>query len=366
MNSVVLADNRSDNLTCLPGWRIPASKPTTLEDCCLIVATYGRPAEVSALMQTLAAMSDVPAELVIVDGSPEDETERALLRLCRNTQLAFELIYVHSPKGLTRQRNAGVDISTRPILFFLDDDALPAKDYFTALRRVFVEDVGATIAAAGAFLMNAIDTPIARRWRIRHALRLIPRCAPLTYNDVGASAPSGVLKVFSGIRDVDIFPGCAFALRREVTKSMRFSEFFAGYSYGEDVEMALRIRRRGRVVHCGDAHVVHNSDYSPSARPAAFAKGRMEVRNRYFIWRRYAPETTILNKIRFHVDLLFTFAMDLGWFLARPWQWHHISHAFGLLAGAASCAMSPPVWDEPAPRLRYCVAAGEQITPGDK
>src|SRR4029077_4725917 len=110
-------------LTSLGGWRLPPREPRGLNHGSLIVATYKRPEEIKSLITALSTMRDVPAEVVVVDGSPSDDTARGLLEIAQNLQISFELIYVRSPKGLTRQRNVGVDISSRPILFFLDDDA---------------------------------------------------------------------------------------------------------------------------------------------------------------------------------------------------------------------------------------------------
>ena len=348
--------------TSLRGWRKAPAKPVGSADCSLIVATLKRPAEIGSLISALATMHDTPVEVVIVDASPSDDTERVLLRLVRNLRMPFELVYVRSPKGLTRQRNVGVDISTKSVLFFLDDDALPMNGYFTELARVLREDSGGQIGAVGACIVNEINKPLSRRWQIRRAIRLIPRSEPFIYNHVGTSAPTGLLKPFSGTREADIFPGGACAIRREVFQFMRFSEFFVGYSWGEDVEMSLRIRRHWRVLCCGDARVFHRGLLSTGGRPAAFTKGQMEVRNRYFIWKRYSANAPLGDRIRFHLDLLFLFGMDLAWFALRPWQYQHFSHAFGILSGATSCLVSPPRCEEPAARLRYRLA--EAPSPG--
>jgi GT2 family glycosyltransferase len=359
-------ESQLPDLTSLQGWRIAPRKPVGLQDCCLIVATYQRPSETSELVRRIAEMSDVPAEVLIVDASPGRETEFALLELSHLVQMPFELLYARSPKGLTRQRNVGVDISTKPFLFFLDDDAMPLEGYFSELRRVLVNDVEELIGAAGACIVNEIAKPIPRRWRIRHAIGLIPRTAPLVYNDAGTSAPGGLTKPFHGTREVDIFAGGACAIRRKVFESMRFSEFFCGYSWGEDLEMSLRIRRNWRVVYCGDARVVHYGVQCRGGRPVAFTKGRMEVRNRYFIWRRHSRNATLLNRVRFHCDLLFLLLMDVLWFVAHPRMCQHLTHACGLVAGAVSCAISPPEWEEPTPVRRYRLGTTEgfnQVTP---
>ena len=347
-------NSRSDaaeKLIALNGWRVEKSKAGGLQDCSLIVATYMRPVELLELMQCLSSISDGPAEVVIVDGAPGGLSESSVHNWVCQTPLPFELIYIRGPKGLTLQRNVGIDISTKPFVFFLDDDSLPLPGYFQEVRRVLSEPAEPRVGAVGACVMNEINKPLPRRWRLRRALRLVPRCEPFIYSQAGTSVPTGLLKPFRGIRDVDFFPGSAFAVRGEIFQSMRFSEFFAGYSYGEDVEMALRIRQQWRVVCCGDARVIHRA--SPAGRPPSFEKGQMEVRNRHFIWRRHCPRASIVNQARFYIDFLFLFLMDLAWFLARPWKWQHLSHACGLAWGSASCAIRAPKWQEPPVARRY-------------
>jgi len=347
--------------TSLGGWRVAPDQIGGLSDCSLIIATYKRPDEVRQLIVALAHMPDVPAEVLVIDGFPGDKTEETLAALLRDVRLPFELVYVRSPKGLTRQRNVGVDISTKAFLFFLDDDALPLEGYFAELRKVLAEDPQETIGAAGACIVNEINKAIPRRWRMRRALRIVPRSEPYIYNDVGTSTPTGLMKPFSGVRDVDIFAGGACVIRRSVLQTTRFSGFFYGYSWGEDVEMSLRIRRNWRIQNCGDARMIHFGVKSQGGRPDFYARARMEVRNRYFIWRRYSARAILLNKMRFVLDLMFIFMMDLAWFAARPWKSEHLSHAFGLLSGAASCLISAPQWDENAPSTRYRLAGAENL-----
>lgn len=340
----------------LNGWRIAKSKPGGLEDCCLIVATYMRAAELLELLQCLAGIDDGPSEVIVVDGASASRSESDAAGWARETPLPFELTYVRGPKGLTLQRNVGIDLCTKPYVFFLDDDTLPLPGFFATVRRILA-DPEAAVGAVGACVMNEIDKPLPRRWKLRRALGLVPRCEPFIYSQAGTSVPTGLLKPFHGTRDVDIFPGSAFAVRGEIFERMRFSEFFAGYSYGEDVEMALRIRRTWRVVCCGDARTIHRA--SPSGRPPSFEKGQMEVRNRFFIWKRYCAGASLGDRLRFYLDFVFLFLMDVSWFLARPWKWHPLAHAGGLAWGATQCVIRSPRWQEPPVERRYRLAVNE-------
>lgn len=343
-------------MTVLSGWRVPRAEVRALAGCTLVIPTYERPDEALALVSTLAALPDPPEEVVVVDGSPHDRTGRGVAEWARRRRLPFDLVYARAPRGLTRQRNAGIDLCRGAYVFFLDDDATPEAGYFTAIRRAFESHPG--LGAVGGAVVNQMDRPLSRRWRLRLALGLAPRVAPGVYHPCGTSTPRALLKPFAGLRAVDVLPGCAFAFRREVLDEIRFSEFFAGYSQGEDMEMSLRAGRRWKLALCGEARVVHHE--APAGRPGSFAKGRMEVRNRYFIWKRYAPDARPADRFRFWADLVFIFLMDVAWFAVRPWHPGFARHAGGVAAGVLGCVFAPPRYTEPPVRRHYSLAESSQ------
>lgn len=338
------------------GWAATPSRSTGLVDCCLIIPTYRRPCEVVRLLQALAECEQetpgsVPDEVIVVDGSADLATQQAILSSPVD-HFPFTLKYFRSTPGLTRQRNVGIDACSREFVFFLDDDTLPAPGYFLAVRRVFAEDTTTSIGAVGAYVVNECDLPLIRRWRFRFLLGIVPRIEPMRYAHCGTSNPRSMLKPFTGIRDVDLFPGCAFSVRCQVFRDERFSNFFEGYSQGEDVEMSLRVGRRWKVVCAGDAKVIHHE--ARAGRPPSFAKGRMDVRNRVFIWRRYsAKRATALDKLRLLADFGFLVLLDLSKYLSRPWNPSALLHGAGIICALVDCVFRPPDFDEATHRIRY-------------
>jgi glycosyltransferase involved in cell wall biosynthesis len=126
--------------TPLPGWRIEGASTSTFSDCSLIIATYQRPNEVLELVERIDELSSKPFEVIVVDGSPGWETEVKLRSWTAQVKADFDLTYVKCPAGLTRQRNAGIDLTSGNYVFFLDDDCLPQANYFAEIRRVFHKD----------------------------------------------------------------------------------------------------------------------------------------------------------------------------------------------------------------------------------
>jgi glycosyltransferase involved in cell wall biosynthesis len=351
------------------GWWCGAARSHALADCCLIIPTFKRAVDITSLLNRIIEIErttpgSVPGEIVIVDGSPDTATEEALQSLGVE-ECPFILKYVRTPPGLTRQRNIGIDASSAEIVFFLDDDALPEPNYFRIIRELFAADTAKSIGAIGGCITNELDRPLIMRWRIRLSLGIIPRIEPMRYAHCGTSNPRSMLKPFGGTRDVDLLPGCAFTFRRQVLESERFSGFFDGYSQGEDMEMSLRVGKRWRVVCSGDAKVEHHQ--APSGRPASFAKGRMEVRNRVFIWRRHSrAQATLIDKGRLLADFGFLALVDLAGFLRRPWKPGSLAHGAGIVCGAIECAFRPPEFDEPSHRLTHYLDFSTQVRASER
>lgn len=348
-----LAATGDQSLTPLPGWRRQGTQVGTLVDCSLVVPTYRRPSDIVTLLDRLAALPDRPGEVVVVDGSPDDLTTNAVQVWSDGGAHPFDLLVVRSAPGLTRQRNVGIDLSRGDFVFYLDDDCLPEPGYFRAMRDVFVADVERTVGAVGGSLVNEMGRPLDLRWRLRFLLRLVPRGESGTFFRTATSIPRSTVARFTGTRAVDMLPGGASAYRRALLERHRFSLFFSGYAQGEDLEMSRRIAREWDLRWCGDAHVLHY--HAPGGRPPSVEKGIMEVRNRFFIWKRYVPDTTVGDALRFWADIAFIFAVDVATFLARPRDHHHLVHAAGVALGAYRCIVDPPRHDEPPPRREYAV-----------
>ncbi|MDB6121292.1 MAG: hypothetical protein JWQ71_285 [Pedosphaera sp.] len=360
-NNTKLSTSMRKGLPCLSGWRIYATESNAYSDCTLIVPTYRRPHEMVALLETLATLSDAPGEVVIVDGSPDESVEAAVKNWLPAQCLSFDLVYVKSPPGLTRQRNVGLDASRGEIIFFLDDDCLPEPGYFESIRQVFIDDQKREVGAVRGFLTNGIQQPLTRLWQLRYQLGIVPRGEPGTYYPSGTSGTWNMVAPFKGVRNVDVLAGGASAYRREVFLKHRFSEFFYGYAQGEDLEMSLRIGEDWKLLVCGDARVNHN--HAEGGRPAGFPRGRMAVRNRYFIWKRHSPQAQAMDRLRFWADHLLVIIYYLIGFITHPWRGYFFSYAAGTVYGAMECFISPPRHEELPARREYNFQLEELVLP---
>ena len=334
----------------LTGRRYSAPDKDGLTDCSLVIATYERPAAITALLDALILLPDAPSDVVVVDGSRDRGTDEAVAEWIAANSPRFDLAYVRSPAGLTRQRNVGVDASVGAFVFFLDDDCIPHAGYFRTLREVFARDTSGSVGAVAGAVVNNMDGAMAWRWRMRFALGLAQREEPGSYLACGVSLPTTTASPFTGTRRIQALPGCAMTYRREVLNRHRFSLYFSGYAQGEDLEMSLRVGREWTLLWCGDAHVSHNQ--APQGRPNAAKKGYMEVRNRYLIWKRHARPARG-DIVRFWLDFAYGACVDALEFVAHPSSAAPLRHVGGVLRGVLSCLADPPRYEEPGARREY-------------
>ena len=345
----------------LPAWvqRAAVTVEGTVANASLVVPTYRRGPDVVMLLDALVALPDPPGEVVVVDGSPDDDADERVAAWAAPRTLPFDLVVVRSEPGLTRQRNVGIDAAARDLVFYLDDDCLPLPGYFREIAAVFARDTDGRVGAVGGSIVNEMNLPLDARWRVRFMLGLVPRTLqPGQYYPTATSVPRSLTAPFSGTRRVDMVPGGAVAYRRVVLLAHRFSRFFEGYSQGEDLEMSLRIGRDWTLLWSGDAHVLHN--HAPGGRPASAEKGRMEVRNRYFIWKRFSPDARWSDRCRFWLDIAYIGAYDVAASLARAGGLSSLRHAAGCARGALECLLDPPRHQEPAPDREYEIQAEER------
>ncbi|MCC7009053.1 MAG: glycosyltransferase family 2 protein [Acidobacteria bacterium] len=245
----------------------------------VVLCTYRRAASVQRFLQSLGRQARLPDETLIVDASPDEATETIVRAWPAPTVVRYWR--VEPPlRGLTRQRNFGLDRVTRDLVAFFDDDVVLGAECLAELERAHRERPA--LAGAGCFAESWMQ-PTAL-WRLRRALGIVPNLQPGTYTRTGLSIPWRFHAPTTAVVEGDWLPGCAMMLKTAAARVVRFEEVLAGYGQGEDLEFSLRLRARGAVALVGAAACDHL--HEPAGRPDAFRLGRMEIENRHLIWRR--------------------------------------------------------------------------------
>ncbi len=253
---------------------------------CFIIATRNRQDELVEAARSVVQQTVLPEELCVVDSSDEPVGRGELERLC--AEAGIRLAYVHpAPRGLTLQRNLGIERTTGDPVFLIDDDVTLAPDVH--------EEILAEYGRWGPELGGVRGAPAAP-----------PRPGRLTILwrrafGIGGWWPEGSGKMRPGffvegvssstsVRRLEYFEGWFMSYRREVFEHERFDEKLAGYAFKEDIDFSYRVVKRGYVlVQTPRARIVHHK--SPSDRLSSFDRQRMVLANQFYLHRKNMPQT---------------------------------------------------------------------------
>lgn len=326
----------------------------------MIVCTYRRPESLLRLLGALRVQTRPPDELLIVDGSPDAETEEAVRSLGAFPGLAYFRVPPEH-RGLTRQRNFGIERVQGAAIAFLDDDTVPAPDYCAEILACFdrhpeASGVGGFATEEVAWTRGEGDgrAPLSTfryagwqrredfRWRLRRMLGLAGSLPPGRIPPFGHGRPVGFVPPDGEDHPVESLLGCAMAWRRRVFESLRFSRYFEGYGLYEDLDFCIRAAALGPIWLCTRARVRH--DHAPAGRPAAFRYGVMVVRNGWFVWRRRWPEPGAADRLRWWATTLLLAAARLAGGSDRRAA---LLETLGRLSALPGLLVNPPREDRP-------------------
>jgi glycosyltransferase involved in cell wall biosynthesis len=118
------------------GTRAMALEPASLR-VSVIVCTRNRPAHIGACVESILANSGDAFELLVVDQSDDDETEKALAAFA----VDWRFRYLRSEtRGLSMARNVGIGATGAPLVAFTDDDCRVPDDWVSRVEGVFDDE----------------------------------------------------------------------------------------------------------------------------------------------------------------------------------------------------------------------------------
>jgi glycosyltransferase involved in cell wall biosynthesis len=217
----------------------------------VVLPTMNRGEDMRDFLVALCAQTVPPDELVVVDaGEPVEAILRAGLE-----GSGIELVYTQSQPGTSSQRNLGIELARGEYLFFLDDDMILEPEYIERSLEAFDLPLDPPVGGVmGCQTNETPDSPLLQR---------IYRVFGISHS---ASGDDSVLYISGGVRwlaepsRVVPIPAAAtgrVAYRAACLEDERFSEFLPGYTFAEDVELAIRIGRRWTIVQQPAARVDH-------------------------------------------------------------------------------------------------------------
>lgn len=325
----------------------------------LIICTYKRAEALSKLLISVQNQSLYPDQILIVDGSPDSDTESLELEK-KQQNLCY---YKVEPKdrGLTRQRNFGIQKVGQSIevVCFLDDDTVLETNYFEELIRTY--KLHPEALGVGGYITNethweyvgngynpTIDEFYFDGWKrnegsrfiLRKKLKLDANTLPGHLPEFSHGRSIGFLPPSNKIYQVEQLMGGVSSFKASVFKAFQFSTYFEGYGLYEDADFTLRVSKTGKLYVNTAAQLSHFHD--ASGRPNQYKYGKMVVRNGWYVWRVKHPTPSFKAQLKWHIiTLLLTFIRTTN-ILTSSKRKEAFTETLGRIVGWFSLFLSKP------------------------
>lgn len=189
------------------------------------------PTDLLSLLDEEAASVDGAVEIIVLDDGTADAALTARLKaLVKSLRLPARLITLPVNEGRSRGRNRLASAARGGSFLFLDSDMRPDHRRFLRDWADLVAREDPAVAFGGFSLLQASEEP---RFLVHRAMAEKAECVPFTER---AKQPEKYVYTSN------------LLVRRDVFAAEAFDPGFTGWGW-EDVEWAMRVSRRFRVVH---------------------------------------------------------------------------------------------------------------------
>ena len=326
----------------------------------VVVCTYMRPKPLLKLLKSIKLQTTYPDEILIIDGSIDDHTEKAL-----KENIFKDLKYFRVKKedrGLTRQRNFGINQvhEKSQVICFLDDDTVLENNYFEELISTYNSKNDAL--AVGGYIINENswskegngnpnkfhydgwnrDEPM--RFKVRKLFGLLPDVSPGFMPSFSHGRSVGFLPPSGKIYEVEQIMGGVSSFKKKIFNEIRFSTYFEGYGLYEDSDFSLRLAKKGKIYVNTDAKLYHYHDVS--GRPNKFKYGKMVVRNGWYVWRIKYPEPTFKARFKWNTTSLLLTIIRFSNVINTSYRKEAFTESLGRLAGWFSLLYNKPKFEK--------------------
>ncbi len=315
-----------------------------------------RPRTLLKLLNTVKGQTLYPNEILIIDGSTNEETKEVL-----EQNMFKNLIYYKvtpEERGLTRQRNFGTDrLTDTDIVCFLDDDTLLEKDYFENLINSYQNYPEAL--AVGGYITNEVAWEKSEnvkvnefyydgwvriegiRFKIRKTLGLLDYTPPGWMPSFSNGRSVSFLPPSNKVYPIEQIMGASSSYRKEVFKELSFSKYFEGYGLYEDTDFSLRLAKKGNIYINTSARLEHH--HNAAGRPNKFKYGKMVTRNGWYVWRVKYSNPKINSRLKWNLIAIVLILLRFGNVFTNKNKVEAFTEAVGRCYGLLSLVFNKPI-----------------------
>jgi GT2 family glycosyltransferase len=288
-----------------------------------IIATRNRPGELVETVKSLVEQTVLPKDLCVVDSSDETLARAEIQSLCADAGLPLD--YCHpAPRGLTVQRNVGIDRTDGDPVFLIDDDVWLSPDCHEQILAEY-DRWGPELGGVRGVPMR----PAMPAWYTIFFRKIFGMGG--WWPEASGKMRKGFfvegISASAGVRKLEYFNGWFMSYRRDVFKHERFDELLSGYAYKEDIDFSYRIAQRYVLVQTPKARINHLK--TESQRMSPFNLQRMNLANQFYFHRKHMPQT-IRYRVALWWALVGLFSLNVG----KSIQQRDHGYITGLLVGA--------------------------------
>lgn len=224
----------------------------------IIICTYNRLNDLFICLNSLESQLTKPNEVVIVDDSDANNSEKIIRRYDNN----FRIKYVKNKvkQGLPAARNVGAEHAQGDIICFIDDDVILPLTWLQEIINGYDENKDAV--GVGGWVVNFSPPGTlfgnSLLYRLLLAIRLVLFSKKIgRLNFIGTLyLPLTVMPNSYAV--VDTLNGCNMSFRNEVFNLYKFDESYSGSAYNEEVDFCIRLTKDGKKLVCNpNAVAIH-------------------------------------------------------------------------------------------------------------
>lgn len=327
----------------------------------LIICTYKRPEPLNRLLNSVKTQTAYPNEILIIDGSPSNETQDLISKLTFKNLRYYKVS--EADRGLTKQRNFGINLvhENSEIICFLDDDIVLEDNYFEALISTYQKPNNAL--AVGGYILDETkwtkgdncdirktfcfdgwsrNEPL--RFRARKWFGLLPDTDPGYLPTFSHGRSIGFLPPSGKIYQVEQIMGGVSSYKKNVFEKIRFSNYFEGYGLYEDTDFSLRLAKLGDLYVNTNARLYHYHD--DSGRPNKFNYGKMVVRNGWYVWRVKYSKPNLKARFKWNATSLLLTVLRFSNVINTRYRQEAFTESLGRVAGWFSLLLNKPKLDK--------------------
>jgi len=274
-----------------------------------LVATRNRSQPLARMLNSLAQQSMQPIEMIVVDGSTDDETEK----LCQSKilQLDTKILYYRATEiGAAIQRNQAMQYATQNFIWLLDDDIIFEPNCVERLWQAL--ESNSQLGGVNAMITNQKYLPpgkISRRlFQILHGrpeVSYAGKCIGPALNLLPEDNPN-----LPEVVSVEWLNTTCVMYRREALPNPLFPPIFTGYSLMEDVTLSLIVGKKWKLANARTARIFHDSQPGDHKNNLGVL-AKMDLVNRHYVMTQILNKSSFQDYIKLAIFQLFNVAVSL-------------------------------------------------------